>query len=247
VRRHRGSSHDEASSAPAERAGRPDPLRMILVVRRGAFDALAPAGETAGAAAVACLRRFEGREDWGPAIAAWRPRPGKVVLRARSAGQWEAARAEPGGVALDGVVALAPRRRSERGPLLDTLQAMTTALEAPPQGAAPTADRLTYLLNPGLEMSSGKTLAQIAHAAVMAAERPALAGWVAAGCPARVRRAPPEAFATLCAADGLAARVVDAGLTEVAPGTVTVLALAPGAGGPPASGPAPRAAASRGS
>ncbi len=95
-------------------------------------------------------------------------------------------------------------------------------------------------------MSSGKTLAQIAHAAVMAAERPALAGWVAAGCPALVLRAPPDAFSTLCAADGLAARVVDAGLTEVAPGTVTVLALGPGAGGPPAPGAEPPGAASRG-
>jgi peptidyl-tRNA hydrolase len=222
-----------------------DPLRMVLVVRRGAFAALASAGEAAGAAAVACVRRFAGGEDWGPALAAWRPRPGKVVLRARSAGQWAAVLDEPGGVALDGVVALAPRRRSERGPLLDTLQAMTTALDPPPEEAGPVTDRVTYVLNPRLEMSSGKTLAQIGHAAVMAAERPELERWVQDGCPARVVRAPAGAFDALCAADGLAARVVDAGLTEVPAGTVTVLALGPGAGGPPAPGPGPRAAASR--
>jgi peptidyl-tRNA hydrolase len=38
--------------------------------------------------------------------------------------------------------------------------------------------------------------------------------------------APPrERFRELCDRDDLAARVVDAGLTEVAPGTVTVLAV----------------------
>jgi peptidyl-tRNA hydrolase len=218
---------------------------MILVVRRGAFSSLASAGEATGAAAVACVRRFGGDERWGPALAAWRPRPGKVVLRARSAGQWEAALAEPGVAALDGVLALAPRRRSERGAPLDALQAMSTALDAPPEGAEGRPDVLTYLLNPLLEMSSGKTLAQIAHAAVMAAERPELESWSRAGCPGRVLRAPAEDFEALCAAGGLAARVVDAGLTEVAPGTVTALALAPGAGAPRAPRPAPPAAASR--
>jgi peptidyl-tRNA hydrolase len=218
---------------------------MVLVVRRGAFSSLEPAAVAVGAGAVACVAQFAGRERWGGALAAWRARPGKVVLRARSAGQWAAVLDEPGGVALDGVVALAPRRRSERGPLLDTLQAMTTALEPPPEGAGAVPGALTYLLNPRLEMSSGKTLAQIAHAAVMAAERPELERWVEGGCPGRVVRAPAAAFDALCVDGGLAARVVDAGLTEVPAGTVTVLALAPGAGAPPAPGPGPRAAASR--
>jgi peptidyl-tRNA hydrolase len=78
-------------------------------------------------------------------------------------------------------------------------------------------------------MSSGKTLAQIAHAAVMAADAGALEDWIAGGCRAQVAAPPQPAFDALCVADGLAARVVDAGLTEVEPGTVTVLALPPGA------------------
>ena len=205
---------------------------MYLVVRRGAVSSLSRAGELAGAAAVRCVRAFAGDEVLGADLAAWRSRPGKVVLRARG-GQWAHVLAEePHVVAGDhdggAVAALPPRRRSARGPVLERMQAMTSALEAPPRDAEPDPARVTYVVNPGLQMSSGKTLAQIAHAAVMAAESDALSGWVACGCPARVVTPADDTFEALCASEGLAARVVDAGLTEVAPGTVTVLALFPG-------------------
>jgi peptidyl-tRNA hydrolase len=204
-----------------------DPLRMFLVVRRGAVDSVARGGELAGAAAVRCVREFA--DD--PAMAEWRPRPGKVTLRARG-GQWDRVLEEPHAVAGDGdgVIALPPRRRSERGALLEQMQAMTSALEAPPVVDSPgtVAGRLTYVLNPTLEMSSGKTLAQVAHAAVIAADTAALEEWVGSGCPARVVVAGSASqFDSLCKSDALAARVVDGGLTEVAPGTVTVLALPP--------------------
>ncbi len=66
------------------------------------------------------------------------------------------------------MIALPPRRRSERGQLLEQMQAMTSALEPAPvvDDPEPVAGRVTYVLNPRLEMSSGKTLAQVAHAAV---------------------------------------------------------------------------------
>ena len=206
-----------------------DPLRMYLIIRRGAFADLARAGALTGAAAVRCVREFAA----DPLMADWLPRPGKVVLRARG-GQWAEAREEPHALAGDpdgeAVIALPPRRRSERGPLLERMQAMTSELEPPPAEAEGEADAraITYLVNPRLEMSSGKTLAQIAHAAIMAAEQND--EWVAAGCPARVLRPPADRFDELCSARQLAAKVEDAGLTEVPPGTVTVLALQPGVG-----------------
>jgi peptidyl-tRNA hydrolase len=210
-----------------------DPLRMFLVVRRGAIASVARGGELAGAAAVRCVRAFGEDERFAEALRAWRPRPGKVTLRARG-GQWSqllgeedhALAGEPDGEA---VAALPPRRRSARGPLLERMQAMTSALEPPPDRVDPDPRRVSFLVNPRLEMSSGKTLAQIAHAAVMAADGGALEGWVAGGCPAQVAAPAQRAFDALCVSDGLAARVVDAGLTEVEPGTVTVLALPPGA------------------
>jgi hypothetical protein len=203
-----------------------DPLRMYLVLQRGAVAELARAGELAGAAAVACVRAFDG----DPALAEWRPRPGKVCLRARTASQWRQVLEEPHALAGDpdgeAAVALPPRRRSERGPLLERLQAMSTELEPPPE-TAPPGDSVTYLLNPALAMSSGKTIAQVAHAAVMAADTGRLEDWVAAGCPGQVLAPPPAAFEAACRRDDLAARVVDAGLTEVPPGTITVLAVGP--------------------
>jgi hypothetical protein len=198
---------------------------MYLVLRRGAIATLGRAGELAGAAAVACVRAFA--DDEG--MAEWRERPGKVCLRARTQAQWEQVLAEPHALAGDSdgeaAAALAPRRRSQRGPLLERLQAMSTALEPPPAEAKNSPGAVTYALNPAAVMSSGKTVAQVAHAAVMAADSGKLEDWVAAGCPGCVVAPSPEGFAALAARDDCVARVVDAGLTEVPPGTVTVVAL----------------------
>ena len=199
-----------------------DPLRMYLVVRRGAVTELGRAGQLAGAAAVACVRE----PAFADAVAAWRPRPGKVCLRARSDGQWRQVLAEPHVLAGDAVAALPPRRRSERGPLLERLQAMSTDLGEAPRTSPP---GMTYVLNPDAPMSSGKTLAQIAHAAVMAADSGRFEEWVEDGCPAHVAMPSPRRFAAALARDDLAACVADAGLTEVAPGTVTVVAVWSGA------------------
>ena len=98
--------------------------------------------------------------------------PGKVCLRARTVAQWERVLAEePHALAGDpegpAVAAVPPRRRLERGPLLERLQAMSGDLEPAPACADPADDRpaLTYLVTPHATMSSGKVLAQVAHAA----------------------------------------------------------------------------------
>ena len=191
-----------------------DPLRMFLVLRRGAVETLERAAVLGGAAAVACVREFA--DD--PALAEWRPRPGKVCLRARSPAQWSDVLELPHALAGDpegeSVAALPPRRRSERGPVLERLQAMSTDLGEPP--SEPEGDGLIYALNPRLRMSSGKVVAQVAHAAVMA-------DWAGE---AHLYAPAPGEFDALCARGDLAAKVVDAGLTEVPPGTVTVLAFA---------------------
>src|SRR2546423_3553151 len=48
-----------------------DPLRMYLVIRRGAFEDLSRAGELTSADAVRCVREFAGDER----LEEWRPRP----------------------------------------------------------------------------------------------------------------------------------------------------------------------------
>ncbi|HET6550056.1 MAG TPA: hypothetical protein VFG79_16450 [Solirubrobacter sp.] len=187
-----------------------DPLRMYIVVRRGAFDSIDEGGRLAGIAAVKALETFAGDPD----LEAWRPRPGKVVLRARSPSQWEQALEEPHASAGDGVIALPPRRRSARSTILTKLQAMRTELEPPPPDA-PGAP-LLYALDPDITMSSGKTLAQIAHAAVMAA---------ALGLDITRARTISQPNGAPCVAE-----VRDSGLTEIPPGTITVKVLVPDRG-----------------
>jgi peptidyl-tRNA hydrolase len=213
-----------------------DPYRMFLVVRRNAFDELEIGAVLAGAAAVACLRRFAEEPDYAEAIAAWKERPGKVTLRARG-GQWDQVLQHElftyaGDLDGAAVLALPPRRRSERSETLTKLQAMASELTPVPEIDAPPAPdgqgRITYIINPAIAMSTGKTMAQIAHAATMSAATGRVEAWVAAGCPGRVVTPKTQRiFDALCAHDDLTAKVEDAGLTEVPPGTITVLALPP--------------------
>jgi peptidyl-tRNA hydrolase len=212
-----------------------DPYRMYLVARRGAFEGLEVGCVLAGAAAIAAVRRFGAEPERADAIRAWRRRPGKVALRARG-GQWdELLQTEDYTYAgdLDGaaVLALPPMRRSQRSELLaKKLQAFASDLTPLDQERHVESidNAMTYVVNPGITMSTGKTMAQVAHAATIASYTGRVEAWIDAGCPGRAVTTTKREFNDLCHDDArLVAKVEDAGLTEVPPGTITVLALPP--------------------
>ena len=87
-----------------------DPLRMFLVLRRGAVETLERAAVLGGAAAVACVRRFDRSTPSGASG------PGKVCLRARTAAQWEAVLEEPHALAGDPRASRWPRCRRGGAP-----------------------------------------------------------------------------------------------------------------------------------
>jgi peptidyl-tRNA hydrolase len=191
-----------------------DPLVMYLVVRKRTAR---PFAELARAAAIA-TRRCAGRyldderrrdefDDW------WRHSFRKVCLRAEPR-EWEGVR-DLDHERVGDVACLPPVRRSARGRLLARMQALSEEageLPALPDRLAP---GLTLVVATGLGMSAGKTLAQIGHAALMADLDPGLEVSVAGAGAEDWARLGPAAVAV----------VRDGGLTEITPGSETVLVL----------------------
>lgn len=213
-----------------------DPLIMYLVVRKDLPLSFGAAMAAAGAGAVRCVDRFGGTPEWAGHFAAWRARPRKVALRASAEELAGLAAAEDAVAVAAGeetaLLALPPCRRSER-PGLAALRPYTDGprpREEPPPPAEPA---LTYVIRPGVLRTAGKAMAQAGHAALACAERlggpgaAALAPWRAAGEPGAVLAADPEAWAAARAAP-VASVIRDAGLTQVAPDTETVVAFPPG-------------------
>ncbi|MTE21507.1 peptidyl-tRNA hydrolase [Streptomyces sp. TRM43335] len=205
--------------------------------------------ETAARAVLALLSDERAvREDgaWRRAVDDWQDgRIRKVVRRARGA-EWRRACALPGitvtgngttgeaGAGDEGVadgaspaeVRVFPPVPLDGWPReLARLQVSGTELDDPVPPAEP-GPRLPVLwLNPELEMSAGKAMAQAGHGAQLAwweLDGEARAAWRAAGFPLAVRTAPPGAWERLTSA-GLPV-VRDAGFTEIAPGSATVVA-----------------------
>ena len=195
-----------------------DPLVMYLVVRRRTTRPFAELATAAALATRRCAYRFrdddrwrDGFEDW------WRHSFRKVCLRAEPR-EWDELR-DLDHERVGDVACLPPVRRSARDRVLVRMQTLSD--EA---GQLPKLDRddlgdLTLVVAIDLQMSSGKTLAQIGHAALMAD----LDTRFDRGLDLRVVGQGADGWATL--AESADAVVRDGGLTEIAPGSETVLVL----------------------
>ncbi|MFI6207746.1 peptidyl-tRNA hydrolase [Streptomyces sp. NPDC051041] len=205
-------------------------LPLVVRIERAAPPARTDALETAARAVLVLLadERSAGDGVWAGAVRDWQDaRIRKVVRRARGA-EWRRAEALPG-ITVTGKTAevrVFPPVPLDGWPRdLARLQVSGTDLDdpEPPPAADPSAPVLW--LNPELEMSAGKAMAQAGHGAQLAwwelsgEER---AAWRDAGFPLAVRTADPARWPGLTAA-GLPL-VRDAGFTEIAPGSCTVVA-----------------------
>ncbi|MDX3095304.1 peptidyl-tRNA hydrolase [Streptomyces sp. ME19-03-3] len=206
-------------------------LPLVVRIERAAPPARTDALETA-ARAVLLLRSDErataGDGEWAGAVRGWEDaRIRKVVRRARGA-EWVRAEALPG-ITVTGKsaeVRVFPPVPLDGWPKdLARLQVSGTELEDPEPPAAPDPGTPVLWLNPGVPMSAGKAMAQAGHGAQLAwlalspGERE---HWRDAGFPLAVRTAPRADWEGLTAS-GLPV-VRDAGFTEIAPGSCTVVA-----------------------
>ncbi|MFI7405052.1 aminoacyl-tRNA hydrolase [Streptomyces sp. NPDC049541] len=218
-------------SEPNERDQAPQfVLPLVVHIEKAAPPARTDALETAARAVLVMLsdERSLGDGEWAQVMRDWQDaRIRKVVRRARGA-EWRRAEALPG-ITVSGKsaeVRVFPPVPLDGWPKdLARLQVSGTDLDdpEPPAKADPAVPVLW--LNPDLDMSAGKAMAQAGHGAQLAwwelsdEERTA---WRDAGFPLAVRSADPGRWGQLTTS-GLPL-VRDAGFTEIAPGSCTVVA-----------------------
>ncbi|MFD8098126.1 aminoacyl-tRNA hydrolase [Nocardia fluminea] len=211
-------------------------MQMVLHIPKADPPARSALLEAAAAAAVAvCLDPRSGPGgEWEPRYLAWkRSRIRKVARRARGA-QWVAAGDVDGvTVEVDGAQARAfvPGPVGEIDQRIRKLQIGGTDLDHDEPGPADPAAPVLWV-NAALEMSVGKAAAQVGHASMLLAGAlpvDAAATWAGRGFRCAVRDAGAQQWAGLVAevAAGRAVAVRDAGFTEVAPGSMTVIAVPP--------------------
>ncbi len=205
-------------------------LPLVVRIERAQPPARTDALETAARAVLVMLSddRSLGDGEWAGAVRAWEDaRIRKVVRRARGA-EWRRAARLPG-ITVTGAsaeVRVFPPVPLDGWPReLAKLQVSGTELDDAGEPAAPRPGQALLWLNPDLRMSTGKEMAQVGHGAQLlwwAMTDEDRKTWRDAGFPLAVRTAGPGRWAELVAS-GLPL-VRDAGFTEIAPGSCTVVA-----------------------
>lgn len=205
-------------------------LPLVVRIEKAAPPARTDALETAARAVLVLLgdERSVGDGEWAEVVRDWQDaRIRKVVRRARGA-EWRRAEELPG-ITVTGKsaqVRVFPPVPLDGWPKeLARLQVSGTDLDDPEPPAEADAAAPVLWLNPDLDMSAGKAMAQAGHGAQLAwwelsdEER---TSWRDAGFPLAVRTADAGRWGELTTS-GLPL-VRDAGFTEIAPGSSTVVA-----------------------
>ena len=183
--------------------------------------------DAARAAVSVCLDPRAGEEGfWRTGLDAWYShRIRKVARRARNK-PWDDVQALPG-VTVGSVRAFVPSAVTDVPHEIAKLQIKGTELE--PGEELPLDDTAPLIaVDASLGMSAGKAAAQVGHASMLLAAARDTAWvwrWAEAGFPLNVREVDTAEFRRLCSHQG-AVPVRDAGFTEVAPGSTTVVAIA---------------------
>ncbi|MFE9389105.1 peptidyl-tRNA hydrolase [Streptomyces sp. NPDC006784] len=210
-------------------------LPLVARIERAEPPTRTDALRTAARAVLTLLadpRTTEPAGEWHERVTRWEElQIRKVVRRARGA-EWRRAEELPG-ITVSGEAAqvrVFPPVPLDGWPKeLARLQVSGTELADPRPPGAPAPGTPVLWLNPEVEMSAGKAMAQSGHGAQLAwwrldaAERTA---WRRDGFPLAVRPARDRAHWSELTGGGLPV-VRDAGFTEVAPGSCTVVAEHP--------------------
>jgi len=195
-----------------------DALVMYLVVRRRTTRTFAELATASALATRRCAYRFRDDDRWRDGFDEWwRDSFRKVCLRAEPR-EWDDLRVLDHERVGD-VACLPPIRRSARDRVLVRMQTLSDGAGQLPELDHDDLGDLTLVVATDLGMSSGKTLAQIGHAALMAN----IDLGFDRGLDLRVVGQGVAGWAELV--ESAEAVVRDGGLTEIAPGSETVLVL----------------------